>query len=87
MTGDSCVTFDAYKPYAEVINKGINAMMAAMGFDKIAQGGFPLRQTFSMNGLEMRMTVTEISEGAAPEHAYEIPADYKEVPMPSAAGK
>jgi hypothetical protein len=87
MTGDSCVTFDAYKPFAEVINKGINAMMAAMGFDKIAQGGFPLRQTFSMNGLEMRMTVTEISEGAAPEHAYEIPADYKEVPMPSAAGK
>ncbi len=87
MTGDSCVTFDAYKPYADVINKGVNAMMAAMGFDKIAQGGFPLRQSYSMNGLEMRMTVTEISEGPAPEHAFEIPADYKEVPMPSGAGK
>jgi hypothetical protein len=87
MTGDSCVAFDAYKQYADVINKGVNAMTAAMGFDKIAQGGFPLRQTFSMNGLEMRSTVTQIGEEAAPEHAFEIPPDYKEVPMPSGAGR
>jgi hypothetical protein len=87
MTGDSCVTFDAYKQYADVINKGANAMMAAMGFDKIAQGGFPLRQTLSMNGLEMRTTVSQISEESAPEHAFEIPGDYKEVPTPLGAGR
>jgi hypothetical protein len=83
MTGDSCVTTDAYKEYAEVINKGANSMMAAMGFDKIAQGGIALRQTFQMSGFEMRTTITQIAEEAAPEHAFEIPADYKEVPMPS----
>jgi len=77
------VTTDSYKQYADVINKGANAMMAAMGFDKIAQGGIPLRQTLSMAGFEMRMAVTQIGEEAAPEHAFEIPADYKEIPMPS----
>jgi uncharacterized protein DUF4412 len=84
MTGDSCVTTDSYKQYADVINKGANAIMTAMGFDKIAQGGIPLRQTFSMVGFEMRMAVTQLGEEAAPEHAFEIPADYKEIPMPSA---
>jgi hypothetical protein len=87
MTGDSCVTTDSYKQYADVINKGANAMMAAMGFDKIAQGGIALRQTLSMIGFEMRMTVTQIGEEAAPEHAFEVPADYKEVPMPSGVAK
>ena len=82
MTGDSCVTTDAYKQYADVINKGANVMMTAMGFDKINQGGIALRQTLSMSGMEMRTTVTQIAEEAAPEHAFEIPADYKEVPMP-----
>jgi len=82
MTGDSCVTTDAYKQYADVISKGANAMMTAMGFDKIAQGGIALRQTLQMAGFEMRSTVTQIAEEAAPEHAFEIPADYKEVPMP-----
>jgi len=82
MTGDSCVTTDAYKQYADVINKGANVMMAAMGFDKMNQGGIALRQTLSMSGMEMRITVTQIGEEAAPEHAFEIPADYKEVPMP-----
>lgn len=87
MTGDSCVTTDAYKQYADVINKGANVMMAAMGFDKITQGGFALRQTMAMAGFEMKTTVTQIGEEPAPEHAFEIPADYKEVPMPSATGK
>jgi hypothetical protein len=59
-------------------------MMTVMGFDKIAQGGLILRQTMSMMGMEMRSTVTQISEEAAPEGAFDIPADYKEVPMPGA---
>jgi len=87
MNGDSCVTTEAYKQYADVVNKGANAVMAAMGFDKIAEGGIALRQTMAMAGFEMKTTVTQIAEEPAPEHAFEIPADYKEVPMPSAAGK
>jgi hypothetical protein len=84
MNGDSCTATDQYQKYAEVALKAVSGMMTVMGFDKIAQGGLILRQTMSMMGMEMRSTVTQISEEAAPEGAFEIPADYKEVPMPAA---
>jgi hypothetical protein len=84
MTGDSCTTTDQYQKYAEIVAKGANAMMSAMGFDKIAQGGLVLRQKMVLMGFEMKSTVTQIGEEAAPANAFEIPADYKEVPMPSA---
>jgi hypothetical protein len=58
--------------------------MAAMGFDKIAQGGLVLRQTMQMMGYEMRSSATQIGEETAPETAFEIPTDYKEVPKPGA---
>jgi hypothetical protein len=61
--------------------------MAAMGFDKIAQGGLVLRQNMRMMGSEMRSAVTQIAEEAAPETAFEIPADYKEVPIPTGMGR
>jgi hypothetical protein len=83
MTGDSCTTTDQYQKYAEIVAKGANAMMSAMGFDKIAQGGLLLRQKMQLMGFEMKSTVTQIAEEAAPANAFEIPADYKEVPMPS----
>jgi hypothetical protein len=82
MTGDSCTTTDQYQKYAEIVAKGANAMMSAMGFDKIAQGGLVLRQNMQLMGFEMRSAVTKIAEEAAPADAYAIPADYKEVPMP-----
>lgn len=82
MTGESCTTTDQYQKYAEIVAKGANAMMSAMGFDKIAQGGLVLRQKMQLMGFEMKYTVTQIAEEAAPANAFEIPADYKEVPMP-----
>ena len=84
MTGDSCTTMDQYQKYAEIVAKGANAMMSAMGFDKIAQGGLVLRQKMLLMGYQMKSTVTQIAEEAAPPNAFEIPADYKEVPMPGA---
>lgn len=84
MTGDSCTATDQYQKYADIVAKGANAMMSAMGFDKIAQGGLVLRQTMQLMGFEMRSAITKIGEEAAPENAFEIPADYKEVPMPGA---
>ncbi len=83
MTGDSCTTTDQYQKYAEIVAKGANAMMNAMGLDKIAQGGLVLRQKMQLMGFEMKSTVTQIAEEAAPPNAFEIPADYKEVPMPT----
>src|SRR4051812_7116678 len=82
MTGDGCTTTDQYLKYAEVVAKGANAMMTAMGFDKIAQGGLVLRQKMDLMGYQMLSAVTQIGEEAAPPNAFEIPADYKEVPMP-----
>jgi hypothetical protein len=87
MTGDSCTTTDQYQKYAEIVAKGANAMMSAMGFDKVSQGGLVLRQKMQLLGFEMRSAVTQIGEEAAPADAFEIPADYKEVPMPSGAGR
>ena len=84
MTGDSCTTMEQYHKYAEIVAKGANAMMSAMGFDKIAQGGLVLRQKMLLMGYQMKSTVTQIAEEAAPPNAFEIPADYKEVPMPGA---
>jgi uncharacterized protein DUF4412 len=82
MNGDSCATTDQYQKYAEIVNKGAYAMMNAMGFDKITQGGIVLRQTMQMMGFVMTSAVTKIGEEPAAPNAYEVPADYKEVPMP-----
>jgi hypothetical protein len=84
MSGDSCTATDQYQKYAEIVTKSASAMIAAMGFDKIAQGGLVMRQTMNMMGVEMRANVTQIAEEAAAESTFEIPADYKEVPMPGA---
>ena len=83
MTGDSCTATDQYQKYAEIAAKSASAMLAAMGFDKIAQGGLVLRQTMSMAGVELRANVTQITEEPASPAAFEIPADFKEVPMPT----
>ncbi len=87
MNGDSCATTDQYQKYADLVNKSASAMMNAMGFDKIAQGGIVLRQKMQMMGYEMTSAVTKIGEEAAPPNAFDVPADYKEVPMPGAASK
>lgn len=87
MNGDSCTTTDQYLNYGEIVARSMGAMMTAMGFDKLAQGGLVLRQKMQMTGFEVRSAVTQIAEEATPETAFEIPADYKEVPMPTAAGR
>jgi hypothetical protein len=83
MNGDSCATTDQYQKYGEMVAKSMSAMMTAMGFDKMTQGGLVLRQKMQMMGFEMRSAVTQIAEETVPETAFEIPADYKEVPMPT----
>lgn len=82
MTGDSCATTDRYQKYAELVNKSASAMMNTMGFDKIALGGIVLRQKLQMMGFEMVSAVTKIGEEPSSPNAFEVPADYKEVPMP-----
>ena len=87
MNGDTCTTTDQYQKYAEISAKSASIMLAAMGFDKMAQGGLILRQTMNMMGVEMRANVTQIAEEAADGALFDIPADYKEVPMPGVKEK
>jgi hypothetical protein len=83
MTGDTCATTDQYQKYADLAAKSSSVMMTAMGFDKMSQGGLVLRQTMQLVGFEMRSNVTQIAEETGVEAAFDIPADYKEVPMPT----
>jgi len=87
MNGDSCAATEQYQKYGEILTKSTGAMMAAMGLDKIAPGGLVLRQSMQMMGFEMRSMVTQIGEEAVPPSAFEIPADFKEVPMPMGGGR
>lgn len=84
MSGDSCTTTDQYQKYAEIVAKSASAMLSAIGFDKLALGGIIMRQTMNMMGVEMQATVTQMAEEAVPGTLFDIPADYKEVPMPGA---
>ena len=83
LSGDTCLTTDQFQNYAEMAAKTqATGMLAAMGIDKLPQGGIVLRQTVRVGGVELRSAVTEIAEVPAPEGAFEIPAGYKEAQPP-----
>jgi hypothetical protein len=85
LAGDTCLTTDQFQNYAQMAAKTqATGMLAAMGIDKLPQGGIALRQTVRVGGVELRSAVTEIAEEPGPEGAFEIPAGYKEVPPPAA---
>jgi Domain of unknown function (DUF4412) len=83
MAGDTCLTSE-FQNYAEMAAKTqATGMLAAMGIDKLPQGGIVLRQSVRVGGVELRSAVTEIAEVPAPEGAFEIPAGYKEAQPPA----
>ncbi|MEP6915234.1 MAG: hypothetical protein ABJC89_06285 [Acidobacteriota bacterium] len=87
MTGDTCIVKDQFQRYAELASHGnVAGMLAAMGLDKVMQGGIVLRQSMRMAGMEMTSLVTKIGEQDVPASAFEIPAGYKEVPPPTGLG-
>lgn len=84
MAGDTCVVKGQFQKYAALAERNrTNDLMAAMGLDKLTQGGIVMRQKVRFAGIEMRSAVTEIGEIDAPPAAFEIPAGYKEVASPS----
>ncbi len=86
MTGDTCTT-NEYPKYATMISRGAGGMLAAMGLDKVAQGGLVLRQTLQMIGYEMKSVVTSLTEETVDPSLFDVPAEYKEVPAPSGMPK
>jgi uncharacterized protein DUF4412 len=72
---------DQYANYSALAH-GTAAMM---GFDALVPQGFMLRSVIRISMIpayEMESVVTEIKEEPAPADAFEIPADYTEMPSP-----
>jgi hypothetical protein len=83
MTGDTCMTTDQFKKYADMAAKSqLGDMLSALGLKEATQGGIALRQRMRFGGVELQSLVTSIGEEDVPASAFEIPAGYKEVPAP-----
>ena len=83
IAGDTCATTDQFQQYGPMAAKTQAGLLAALGLDKIAQGGIVLRQSIRLGGVEIRSVVTEIAEQPAAADLFDIPAGYKEVPPPA----
>jgi hypothetical protein len=60
-------------------------MGGAVGLAKLLQGGIVMRQILRsalFGGRQLETEVTKIGEEAAPPDAFDVPADFKEVPSP-----
>jgi uncharacterized protein DUF4412 len=83
MNGDTCMTTDQFKQYADLVAKSqLSDMMSALGLKEATQGGITLRQRMRFGSVELQSLVTSIGEEDVPASAFEIPAGYKEVPAP-----
>jgi len=74
----------AFERYTVVASR-MGQALAGMGLGKLLQGGIVMRQVMRsqvFNGQQLETEVTKIGEEAAPADAFDIPADYKEVPSP-----
>ena len=85
--GDSWVSpqFDKYT--TAMAKSAMTGPMQQFGFDKLMAdlGGLSVKQVMRMNllaGYEMETLVTSAVEEAVPASAFEVPAGFKEVPMP-----
>lgn len=86
LNGDTCMTTDQFKKYADMAAKSqLSDMMSSLGLKEAMTGGIPLRQRMRFGGVELQSLVTSIGEEDVPASAFEVPAGYKEVPGP--AGK
>jgi len=74
----------AFAKYVGVASR-LGQALAGMGLGKLFGGGIVMRQVMRsqvFNGKQLETEVTKIGEEAAPADAFDIPADYKEVPSP-----
>jgi hypothetical protein len=78
-----------YAKYTKGMAKAFSqGPMAAMGLDKLMSGaeGFIVRQVMRMSmlaGYEIETVVTRVAEEDVPDTAFDLPAGFKEIPMPT----
>lgn len=89
--GDMWVAPQFSKYTAAVAKSALAGPLAQFGFDKLQEGldGLAVRQVMRMNllaGYEMETVVVSAVEEAAPASSFDVPAGFKEVPMPGIGG-
>ena len=84
MDGDMWVA-DQFKVYASSLNAIANTLFPGIGIGGLAQEGLVVRQVTRspmFGGNEMVFSVSDVLEGPVTADLFQVPADYKEVPMP-----
>ena len=86
--GDSWVA-NAHTKYTKTMTKVLaQGPMAGIGLDKLLNDsqGLSVRQVMRMSilpGYELETLVTKIVEEDVPDSVFDVPAGYKEIPMPT----
>ncbi len=86
MDGDMWVA-DQFKAYASSLNAIANQLFPGIGIGGLAQDGLVVRQVTRspmFGGNELVFSVSDVTEGPVTAELFQIPAGYKEVPMPGA---
>ena len=84
MDGDMWVA-DQFKAYASSLNAIANTLFPGIGIGGLAQEGLVVRQVTRspmFGGNELVFSVSDVVEGPTTAELFQIPAGYKEVPMP-----
>jgi len=80
---------DAHAKYAKAFTRMLaQSPMGAMGIDRMMSGldGFTVRNVMRMSvlaGYELETVVTQVAEEDVPDSVFDVPAGFKEVPMPT----
>lgn len=84
MDGDMWVA-DQFKAYASSLNAIANTLFPGIGIGGLAQDGLVVRQVTRspmFGGNELVFSVSDVVEGPVTAELFQIPAGYREVPMP-----
>ena len=84
MSGEAWLATTPFEKYVPVSSK-MAQFSSGMGLNKLMEGGIVMRQILRseiLGGQQLEIVVTKIGEAASPAGAFDIPADYKEVPSP-----
>ena len=89
LDGDMWVA-DQFKAYASSLNAIANQLFPGIGIGGLAQDGLVVRQVTRspmFGGNELVFSVSDVMEGPVTAELFQIPAGYKEVPMPGAPAR
>jgi hypothetical protein len=89
LDGDMWVA-DQFKAYASSLNAIANQLFPGIGIGGLAQDGLVVRQVTRspmFGGNELVFSVSDVTEGPVTAELFQIPAGYKEIPIPGAPAR